>query len=64
MRVSVRVEYMSDLLKVAIEAGFDWVYYANEGYVRLSVIPDGEFSLSLSLSPLLPIIFSISLLHN
>ena len=42
MRVSVQVEYMSELLKVAIEAGFDWVYYANHSYVRLSVIPDGR----------------------
>ena len=42
MRVSVQVEYMSDLLRVAIEAGFDWVYYANQNYIRLSVIPDGK----------------------
>ena len=42
VRVSVQVEYMSELLKVAIEAGFDWVYYAHQSYVRLSVIPDGK----------------------
>ena len=42
MRVSVQVEYISDLLKVAIEAGFDWVFYASQTYVRLSVIPDGK----------------------
>ena len=53
VRVSVRVDYMSELLQVAIEAGFDWVYFASHSYVRLSVIPDGELinSLSLSLSP-------------
>ena len=50
VRVSVRVDYMSELLQVAIEAGFDWVYFASHSYVRLSVIPDGELN-QLSLSP-------------
>lgn len=29
-------------LKLAVSAGFDWVYYASYDYVRLSVIPDGK----------------------
>jgi hypothetical protein len=64
--VSVQVEYLSDLLRVAIEAGFDWVYYANQGYVRLSVIPDGKLMspLSLSLLPLSSLSLSPSLLPS
>ena len=59
VRVSVRVEYMSELLRVAVEAGFDWVYYASQSYVRLSVIPDGK--LVNCLSPSLFVCLSLSL---
>ena len=34
--------FATKLLKTAIQAKFDWVYYADSSYVRLSVIPDGE----------------------
>ena len=27
---------------LAIEAGFEWVHYANRDYIRASVIPDGK----------------------
>ena len=42
MRIAVQSSYASDLLKLAIEIGFDWVYYATADFVRLSVIPDGK----------------------
>ncbi len=42
VRVSVPSAYVSPLLRLAVRAGFDWVYYANEDYVRMSVIPDGK----------------------
>ena len=37
---------MSPLLRLAVEVGFDWVYYADESYVRLSVMPDRKCSLN------------------
>lgn len=40
VRVTVDVSLISPLLQLAIEIGFDWVIYANENYVRMSVIPN------------------------
>lgn len=42
MRVSVPAEHYSILLQLAARAGFDWVYYADQSFARMSVIPDGE----------------------
>ena len=33
---------LPEILHLAVQAGFDWVVYADENYVRVSVIPDGE----------------------
>jgi hypothetical protein len=33
---------LSRLAGLAIEAGFDWVEYTDQHYIRASVIPDGE----------------------
>lgn len=30
------------ILKLAVQAGFDWVSYEDEDYCRVSVIPDGK----------------------
>ncbi len=32
------------LLTAAVDAQFDWVFYAASNYVRLSVIPSSEFA--------------------
>lgn len=40
VRVSVDVHLISPLLRLAVEIGFDWVLYAADDYVRMSVIPD------------------------
>ena len=42
MKIRVGRTYVSYLLQVAINVGFDWVKYESRGYVRLSVIPDSE----------------------
>ena len=34
---------ISDFLTLAVEAAFDWVYFADPNYVRLSVIPSSEY---------------------
>ena len=56
MRVRVsKKSHFSLLLRLAVEVGFDWVYYAHQNYVRLSVIPDSEWARnngSISLSSL------------
>jgi len=33
---------LPQILQLAVQAGFDWVFYADSNYVRVSVIPDGE----------------------
>ena len=43
VRVRVKKAHFSLLLKLAVEYGFDWVYYASSSYIRLSVIPDGKY---------------------
>lgn len=43
VRVTVDVQLISPLLTLAVEVGFDWVFYAGEDYVRMSVIPDCEY---------------------
>ncbi len=53
MRVQVRADHYSRLLQLAVTAGFDWVFYAAEDFVRMSVIPDGK-----------PIIEIILFLHD
>ena len=43
--VRVRVHdtsQISKFLKNAVQAAFDWVFYDNSQYVRLSVIPDSK----------------------
>ena len=42
VQVRVASDHFSYLLQLAVEVGFDWVYYASHDYVRLSAIPDGE----------------------
>ena len=42
VRVSVATSLISHLLQLAVEVGFDWVLYADEDYVRMSVIPNCE----------------------
>ena len=42
VRVQVRADHYSRLLQLAVTAGFDWVFYAAEDFVRMSVIPDGK----------------------
>ena len=32
---------LPEILRLAVQAGFDWVFYADDSYVRVSVIPDG-----------------------
>ena len=44
VKVRVKRIYVSFLLRVAIDVGFDWVKYESIDYVRLSVIPDSELS--------------------
>ena len=46
VKVQVKSIYVSFLLRVAIDVGFDWVKYESIDYVRLSVIPDGKFEYS------------------
>ncbi len=38
----MRSVYVSFLLRVAVQIGFDWVKYESIDYVRLSVIPDSK----------------------
>lgn len=33
---------LSDLAKLALKAGFDWVHYKDRDYIHISVIPDGR----------------------
>lgn len=33
---------LREILQMAILAGFDWVFYADNDYCRVSVIPDGK----------------------
>ena len=33
---------LPQILQLAVKAGFDWVFYADDSYARVSVIPDGE----------------------
>ena len=40
VRVVVALHLFSPLLRLAVEVGFDWVYYADPGYIRMSVVPD------------------------
>ena len=42
VRVSVDISLVSSLLQIAVEIGFDWVFYANENYAQMSVIPNCE----------------------
>ncbi len=44
VRVGAVEDHFSFLLKLAVEVGFDWVLYASDDYIRLSVIPDGKYS--------------------
>ncbi len=43
MKIQVMSYYASFLLRVAVKVGFDWVNYESTSYIRLSVIPDGEW---------------------
>ena len=36
---------ISTFLKKAVQAAFDWVFYDNSEYVRLSVIPDSKWDI-------------------
>lgn len=38
---------VSRFLTRAVQAAFDWVTFENTEYVRLSVIPDSKFKLSV-----------------
>ena len=42
VRVHVRKNDISYLLRLAVDVSFDWVVYDSLQYVRLSVIPDGK----------------------
>ena len=43
MRIRLDVSHHYDeLLGLAVDSAFDWVYYAASNYVRLSVIPSSE----------------------
>lgn len=44
VRVTVDLHLISHLLRLAVEVGFDWVFYAAEDYVCMSVIPDRKNS--------------------
>ena len=44
IRLSRSNDY-DDFLLLAVEAAFDWVFYADPNFIRLSVIPTSESSL-------------------
>ena len=48
----------NDFLRLAVEAGFDWVYYETSNRVRLSVIPSSKCDNQVS-----PISLSLLLQH-
>ena len=40
---------LSELMKTAITAGFDWVYYEDNSFIHISVVPDGRLILWISI---------------
>jgi hypothetical protein len=45
IRVRIEIQHTSAFLRLAVEVGFDWVYYASDDYLRMSVIRDSELSI-------------------
>lgn len=37
-----RRSHLSAIARQAVLSGFDWIYYADRDYCRVSVIPDGK----------------------
>ena len=46
VRIQVPQGRISNLLILSLIAAADWVYYENDDYVRISVIPDSKFEIS------------------
>ena len=38
-----RQDKLYKLAQLAVDAGFDWVYYKDDDHIHISVIPDGKY---------------------